>query len=63
LVRLLSQKKQRSLLVSSTNDVTGDRLVSKPPSDIYRHNWERIFGNANKKEKDSKGKEEKKLQE
>lgn len=28
------------------NDVTGDRLRSKPPSDSFRENFERIFGVA-----------------
>lgn len=26
-----------------TNDITGDRLVSKIPTDEYRDNWEIIF--------------------
>jgi len=31
--------------MTTTNDVTGDSLVSKPTSDLYRENWDRIFGN------------------
>lgn len=26
------------------NDITGDKLATKPASDAYRDNWERIFG-------------------
>jgi hypothetical protein len=28
----------------STNDITGDKLQSKVPSDAYRDNYDRIFG-------------------
>ena len=28
------------------NDVTGDSLRTKPPSDLFRENFERIFGVA-----------------
>jgi len=27
------------------NDITGDKIKTKPPSELYRHNWEIIFGN------------------
>ena len=39
--------------MTTKNDVTGDRLISKVSSDSYRENWERIFGDKyrNKKEK------------
>lgn len=26
------------------NDITGNRLVTKPTTEIYRSNWEKIFG-------------------
>ena len=31
--------------MTTTNDVTGDRLASKPNSKKYRDNWDKIFGN------------------
>lgn len=31
--------------MTTKNDVTGDRLITKVASDSYRENWERIFGN------------------
>lgn len=34
--------------MTTKNDVTGDRLISKIPSDVYRNNWEKIFGNKYK---------------
>lgn len=36
------------------NDVTGDSIKTKPTSELYRHNWEIIFGNPSKKEKEVK---------
>ncbi len=32
------------------NNVTGERLVSKVPSDVYKENWDRIFGNSDANE-------------
>lgn len=29
--------------MSTKNDITGDSLTSKPTTDKYRDNWERIF--------------------
>ncbi len=26
------------------NDITGDKLATKPSTDAYRDNWDRIFG-------------------
>ena len=28
----------------STNDVTGDKLITKQSTDAYRDGWDRIFG-------------------
>lgn len=28
----------------SKNDITGDTIQTKSPSDLYRDNWEKIFG-------------------
>lgn len=36
----------------STNDITGDKLISDVPSADYRAGWERIFGNKPKIEKE-----------
>ena len=30
--------------MATKNDITGDALKSKPASQKYRDNWERIFG-------------------
>jgi len=35
----------------TTNDVTGDRLISKEASDKYREGWETIFGKKKEAEK------------
>lgn len=29
---------------TARNDITGDSIHSKPSSDLYRDNWDRIFG-------------------
>lgn len=36
--------------MSSTNDHTGARLVSRVPSKEFSDNWEKIFGKKNIKE-------------
>ena len=38
--------------MTSKNPITGDRLVTKPATDDYRENWERIFDNKYKADKD-----------
>lgn len=30
----------------SRNDITGDKIATKPASDAYRDNWGPIFGKA-----------------
>ena len=30
--------------MTSKNPITGDRLVTKPATDDYRENWEKIYG-------------------
>lgn len=30
--------------MTSKNDITGDKLATKPSSEAYRDNWDRIFG-------------------
>ncbi len=37
----------------SRNDVTGDPLVSKSPTNSYRDGWERIFGNKTESPKEN----------
>ena len=37
--------------MTAKNEVTGDKLKSKPNSDNYRDNYDKIFGNKNKSEK------------
>lgn len=41
--------------MSTRNDITGDSIQTKPTSQKYRDNWERIFG----KKKEQKKKEKK----
>jgi hypothetical protein len=36
---------------TAVNDITGNALRSKPPSDKYAEGWERIFGEKKKREK------------
>jgi hypothetical protein len=43
--------------MATKNDITGDQLKSKPQSEKYRDNWERIFG---QKKKDNKKEDTKK---
>jgi len=30
--------------MTTKNDVTGDRIITKSSSNAYRDNWDRIFG-------------------
>lgn len=30
--------------MTARNDITGDSIQSKPSNDLYRDNWEKIFG-------------------
>lgn len=46
--------------MAAKNDVTGDSIRSRAPSDAYANNWERIFG-KNKNKDLNKDSEEKKL--
>ena len=31
--------------MTAKNDITQDRIVSKPTTDKYRQNWDKVFGN------------------
>ena len=35
-------------MTTAKNDITGDSIVTKNPSDAYRSGWDRIFGNKAK---------------
>lgn len=48
--------------MATKNDVTGDTIQTKLPSDAYRQNWEKIFGKKGKKKKDGQRTARKKLQ-
>lgn len=37
-------------MMSTKNDITGDSITSKKNTDLYRDNWERIFGKNQKNE-------------
>ena len=34
---------------TAKNNITGDKLISKPSSEKYRANWEKIFSNKKPK--------------
>ena len=34
--------------MTSKNDITGDSLVSKKPTEAYRNGWDQIFGKKNR---------------
>lgn len=36
--------------MTAQNDITGDEIRSKPNSDAYRENWDRIFGKKKKED-------------
>ena len=38
-------------MTTARNDITGNALRSRPPSDKYNEGWERIFGKKKKREK------------
>ena len=40
--------------MSSKNDITGDRMTSKPNNKAYEDNWERIFGKKKQEESEDK---------
>ena len=46
--------------MATKNDVTGDAIQTKMTSDLYRQNWEKIFGK--KKKKNGQRKSAKKVQ-
>jgi hypothetical protein len=41
-------------MTTSKNDITGDQLISKTATDLYREGWDRIFNKTQKSSSDSK---------
>lgn len=39
--------------MTAKNDITGDSLVTKSPTEAYRDGWDRIFGNKSVQEIES----------
>ena len=48
--------------MATKNDVTGDSIQTKMTSDLYRQNWEKIFGKKDKKKKHGQRRSAKKVQ-
>jgi hypothetical protein len=44
-------------MATAINDITGNALRSKPPSDKYAEGWERIFGEKEKRKEEKPKKE------
>jgi hypothetical protein len=42
------KERQEGKEVTTTNDITGDKLQTKPTTDKFREGWEHIFGQKNK---------------
>jgi len=38
--------------MSNTNDVTGDKIITKTGTDNYRDGWDRIFGKNKEQQKE-----------
>ena len=45
--------------MATTNDITGDKLITKAANDNYRDNYERIFGKKNVQKQKTTGDSEK----
>ena len=41
--------------MAATNEITGDKLISKASSDNYRDNYDRIFGKKNVQKQETSG--------
>ena len=44
--------------MATTNDITGDALVSRQSTENYRNNYDLIFGKKNKKKESDGGNQE-----
>lgn len=40
--------------MTTKNDITGDKIKSRPSSNKYRDGWDRIFGNKRDKKQEGK---------
>lgn len=40
--------------MATTNDITGDSLTSRVPSDAYKNNYDRIFGKKDRQQEAEK---------
>ena len=38
---------RRTMSSTSKNDITGDKIQTKPGGQLYRVGWDRVFGNVN----------------
>lgn len=52
-LNLGDRKKKRTEINSTRNDVTGDKLTSRPSSNAYDENYVRIFGEGEPKATDT----------
>jgi len=41
-------------MTTSRNDITGDPIITKNPSDAYRNGWDNIFGKKAEEKKEVK---------
>lgn len=41
--------------MATTNDITGDKLITKAANDNYRDNYDRIFGKKNVQKQEATG--------
>jgi hypothetical protein len=41
-------------MATAKNDITGDSIITKKPSDAYRDNWDKIFGKKSEEIKEVK---------
>ena len=41
--------------MATTNDITGDKLITKAANDNYRDNYDRIFGKKNVQKQETTG--------
>ena len=54
LVRNVSHVNERIEIMATSNDITGDSLISRVNSKSYEDNYDKIFGSKKKKEVDDK---------
>ena len=47
--------------MATKNDVTGDMLISRVPSDAYKNNYDLIFGKKDKKKPEDEEKDKQQI--